>query len=283
MSQNQLNLFSQQSEKLAVGYGKLSAFSFDEAKKIFREIVRSYTAAEEEVYDALDLNAYWKKILLQCDVGPISETGPVLYNEVDRYPFKESWGMQLFRASLIDYLIKRMRQSGIFYLTEEVCLSDLLLERERYEAAELTLKKHLEEEGHQPLRYRLAQVQWRTGNQKEANKNVVLAFLHDPVNLPFTRIENEETRQLVRMYGGEMAPAYGWIEGKLPLIRIPDSILPLSERHARAVSCYRLLRSAEKAVRKKEMEKCVYYRKQLKEEAPELYDAYFRLLEKRQY
>lgn len=285
MTGSQLNIFSWQKEKLAEGYQSLAVFRFDAAERAFREIMQNYTAVDQEVDDALHSTTHWKKVFEHYEAMSGNERIPFLHHEIIHFNFLNTWGMQRLRSALISRLVAMMREANTFYVNTQVCLADLLLELGKNNEAEEALIDQLtcEPDPGALGRFRLAQIQWLNGNLTEAKKNYSLALLLAPANVPLNRIESGELKDLIETHGPGMAPAYGWVSGALPLVRIPTAAgeSAVSETHCKALTCYRLLRKAEEAAKNNDLDACVEYRKQLKETDPDLYDRYFALLSKR--
>lgn len=282
MDNDQLPLFDQQNQIMTEGYEKMAAFRFNEAGQVFRNIGKTFVQPEPETEAALNCISYWKKVFEQLENTDCPDAVSFLYGEIDRYDFANSWGAQKFRSALINHLSGLMRSQDRFYVNEQATLSDLYLQLEKHHKAQQVLMDHLNarpSDNH--ARFRLAQLQWNYNQKGEAIRNYALGLLWDPQTAPSEFLESEEIADLIKKYGPEMAPAYGWIEGILPLLSVPDELSPVSEDHHKALECYRLLRKAEKASRNNQMEACVEYRKALKERWPKLYEAYYALLSKR--
>ncbi|MEX2403310.1 MAG: hypothetical protein WD625_04205, partial [Balneolales bacterium] len=146
---------------------------------------------------------------------------------------------------------------------------------------EQVLKGQLKQEPENDIRFRLAQIQWVNGKRNEAKKNYALGLLLAPDNIFLNGIQSSEIKKTIEIHGPEMAPAYGWVNGALPLVRVPETVIAYSVTHRKALRSYQLLGMAEESARVKDAEACFNYRKKLKETAPDLYDVYFTLLSKR--
>lgn len=279
---SQLNLFSWQKETLGEGYEKLAAFCFDEAESVFVQINEKYVSTDPETEEALFCTNYWKEVFDELEnISPVKAI-PFLYKEVSRFNFSNTWGQQQFRSALIRHLIRLMQQQNIFYLNDQIALSDLFLQIKQTEKAEQALTEQLStNEQDNKLRFRLAQIQWKNGLKGEAKRNYTLGLLLNPTSVPLEFLESDEIADLIDKYGSEMTPAYGWVFGVLPLLRLPDEFSVSGDSHLKALHCYRLLRKAEKASKGGGIDECVKYRKAMKETSPEFYDEYFALISKR--
>jgi len=148
--------------------------------------------------------------------------------------------------------------------------------------AEKAVLRRIEDHPDDPqLRYSLGQIQWRIKQKGEAKKNYTRGLLRDPCRVPSHRILYKQLKILIGDVGAEMSPAFGWVRGFLPLVSIPEHLTICSDAHQRAADCYQLLLQANAALKKNDLDTCVKYRKQLKAEAPGLYEEYFALLKSR--
>ncbi|MEX0772868.1 MAG: hypothetical protein WEB89_06770 [Balneolales bacterium] len=281
MTYSQLSIFSWQTEKMAEGFRKLADFDFDAARQAFQEIIQKQEVVEQKVHDALEVTLYWENIMGHCIGTSRDQIIPYLYREIIHFDFSNTWGIQSLRKSLLDHLVSIMYDEHQFYITADVCLSDLLIELDRNDEAERVLTDQMKQEPGNNIRFRLAQIQWVNGKRNKAKINYVLGLLLAPGNIFLDRIESPEIQETIDMHGPEMAPAYGWVNGALPLVRVPETVIAYSVTHRKALRSYQLLGMAEESARVKDAEACFNYRKKLKETAPDLYDVYFTLLSKR--
>ncbi|MGF1669442.1 MAG: hypothetical protein ACFCU6_03265 [Balneolaceae bacterium] len=282
MDHAQLNIFSWQNETLAKGYNKLAAFSFDEAEVIFTEIKMRYMSTDTEVDEALILVNYWRIFFEQIEDKSVEHQIRFLHEEVSRFRFSKTWGMELLRAALIRHVIGLMRQRGEFFITEQVALSDLYSEVNSIKMAEQVLTRQLSlDERDNNLRFRLAHIMWHNGLKGEAKKHYALGLIYNPVLVPRRYLSCSEISELINRHGPEMTPAYGWVDGIIPLLHSPEDIPAMNDAHRKALACYRLLTKAERASKNRNIDGCVEYRKELKKSHPGFYEAYFTLLSKR--
>ena len=203
-----------------------------------------------------------------------------LYREFREYEFANFPGEQQFRQALLLMITDQMLGTGHFYTgVGSVTVSDMLMELGRHKKAEEVVRQQMEmqPDEHQ-LYFILGQIQWQNRKKGEAKKNYTRGLLHNPCGSPSERIVFQELKMLIESEGPEMAPAYGWVRGILLLVPPPYNVNFCSADHRHAVECYRLLWQADRAVRNRDTEACVEYRKTLKAKAPALYDEYFALL-----
>ncbi len=282
MDFGQLQLFSQPNDMLTQGYEQLSSFKFDEAEFIFGQIDRSFNDHGADTDKALLSAAYWKTVFSRLESILDSEKIFYLYNQLNRFEFSNDWGDQKLWSSLISFITGLMIEQGVFYINQEIAMSDLLLQIGKRQMAEQSLTAHISSSPiDTPARFRLAQLQWKQKQKGAALQNYTLGLLLNPENVPFNYLECDKTQSLIQNHEIEMVPGYGWIAGILPLMAVPDNVIPLNEKHGSALECYRLLRAAEKASKKQDIEATVNYRKALKAGWPTLYDEYYALISKR--
>ncbi|TVQ06508.1 MAG: hypothetical protein EA359_01030 [Balneolaceae bacterium] len=267
---------------LAEGYEKLSVLRFEEAETVFQQIKKSFADPDKDVENAILFTRHWKDVFSLLDDIPDSEKIFYLFDRINRFEFSQEWGNQKLRSSLINYLIGLMKEHGRFYIDHETALSDLYLQIGKQQLAERSLTAHLNSDpSDTPARFRLAQLQWKQKLKGAALQNYTLGLLLNPDTAPINYLECDKTRELIQKHGPAMTPAYGWIAGILPLKNIPYEQSAVSESHSSALECYRLIRVAEKASKKQDMEATVNHRKALKTGWPELYDEYYALISKR--
>ncbi len=282
MDFGQLQLFSQTTDMLAEGYEKLSVFDFEMAENVFRQINKSFTDREADTEAGLLCTGHWKKVFEKLEKKVATEKISYLFNQIERFEFYNQWGFQKLRASLITHLIGLMQHQDLFYVNEETAISDLFLQIGKHQMAERTLTGRINAiPADTPARFRLAHLQWNQKLKGSALRNYTLGLLIDPESAPVRYLECEQTAALIQTHGPDMTPAYGWITGILPIMQVPEAIIPVSEKHRNALACYRLMREAEKATKKQDLDACVELRKELKSGWPELYQQYYKLISNR--
>lgn len=283
MGDPQLPLFDWPTSVMGLGYRSIAAFNFDEAEQYFMDVQLSGQGEATEITKALHACQYWQPLIDQSKTAPENLDAGKLYEEFRSYDFEDVPGLHQLADSLLQHIADRMSSEGHFYIdmndkTGET-LPDLLMELGQYKKAEQAVLQRIQ---HQPdeiqLHYILAQIQWNIHLKGEARKNYARGLLGDPCRVPSHRILPEQLRSLIGEVGAEMAPAYGWVRGVLPLVSPPEEPEFCSKSHRKAFECYRLLWRADKALQNGNMENRISYRKKLKAEAPELYDEYFALL-----
>ncbi|CAN5453964.1 hypothetical protein BH23BAC3_BH23BAC3_24260 [soil metagenome] len=280
---NQLPLFSRETMILTEGYRNLEAFRFEEAKRYFNDVLE--TEPESVVHEAasrgLKLCSDWQPLVSRNNNSELSLSVDIsrLYNLFRNYDFANIAGEQQFQEALFLTITELMLEKGRFYTGEgNETIADLLCKLGRHRKAEEVVLEQMEMQPEDHHFYYLAQIQWQFRKRGEAKKNYTLGLLHNPCGLPLKRVEYQNLKNLIQTEGPEMAPAFGWVRGILPMVPLHDDVNICSAAHRQAVDCYRLLWRADRAVRNYNMEACVEYRKKLKAEAPALYDEYFALL-----
>lgn len=283
MDDSQLPLFDWPTSVMGMGYRNLAAFKFEEAEQDFRDVHFSGQGNETEITKALNACKYWQPLVNQSKTDPENLPPDKLYKEFRCFDFENIPGLHQLAESLLRHIADRMSSEGHFYINENdktgKTVSDLLMELGQFNKAELTvLQKSKDQPNEFQLHYILAHIQWIIHLKGEAKKNYARALLGDPCRIPPHRILPEQLRSLIHEVGAEMAPAFGWVRGVLPLVSPPKNPEFCSKSHRKAYYCYRLLWLADKAVQNDNIENRISYRKKLKADAPNLYDEYFALL-----
>ena len=284
---NQLPLFNREAMILAEGYRCLAGFKISEAVQYFHDVLDRMGSEpdsfeQEEARRALETCKDWQPLVLQNNHGKpdFLVHSDEIYKKFSDYDFANFSGIRQFQNALHRAITKRMLETGHFYIDKEnkTC-ADLLMELGRHkEAEELVLLQMEREPEDNHLYYCLAEIQWKSNKQGEAKKNYARGLLYDPCRLPDSRMVYKKLSDLIDAEGPEMAPAFGWVRGILPLVYLRNDLESCSNTHRHAMDCYRLLWSADKALQKRNMDVCFEYRKELKAKAPSLYDEYFSLL-----
>lgn len=267
------------------GYRCLAAFKFDKAEEQFRNVLDAEADVNEEVLSAIRVCDDWREFASRYKNRAYDASINIdeLYVRFRHYNFYNTPGLQQFQNSLLHYIAEFMISANRFYLDENTTVSDILLEISQRKKAEKVIIQRLENTpADHYAKYCIAEVQWKSDLKGAANKNYADALLCDPCRIPFSRIHNKQLKALIQSAGAEMAPCFGWVRGILPLIPLQADVKPCNETHRKALESYRLLRSADKALVKNDMELCYKYRKELYEHAPDLYREYFKLLQRSQ-
>jgi hypothetical protein len=285
---NQLPLFNREAMILAEGYRCLAAFKIREAEQYFNDVIDrkgsdTDSAEQEEARRALETCEDWQPLVLQNIHGKpsFSVHSSEIYKKFSDYDFANVSGIRQFQNALLRAITNRMLETGHFNIDKENKTSaDLLMELGRHKKAEEVVMLQMERDpADNHLCYCLAEIQWKNNKRGEAKKNYARGLLYDPCRLPYDRLVYKKLSELIDAEGPEMAPAFGWVRGILPLVYLRNDVESCSNRHSHAVDCYRLLWAADKALQKRNLDSCIEYRKQLKAKAPTLYDEYFSLLE----
>ncbi len=286
MNEPQLPLFDWPTSIMGEGYRRMADFRFEEAEEFFDAVRHSGQGEEEEIEKALHACNYWQALIEKNKTNPGVHPLSKLYEEFCQYPFGNNSGLHQLKEALLEYFAERLISEDRFYIhengTQNNTAADLLMKLRQYKKAEkITLHRIEERPDDIQLRYLLAQIQWLNSQKGEAKKSYAKALLSNPCRAPFHRILYQSLHSLIEDVGAEMAPAYGWVQGVLPLVPLDENLDACSELHQRALKCYRLLWSADRSLRNKNIDACVKYRKKLNAEDPELYEEYFALLNSR--
>ena len=279
MNEPQLPLFDWVTTVMSEGYRCMAEFRFDEAEEYFKEVQESDQEDEGEVNKAKMACSLWRRLLVQHRQNSDEFPTEALYKELLDFKFENVPGLHQLKKALLEYITKCFISDHRYYIYEDITVADLLMELREYEKAEQLIIYWYE---HHPddaqIQYSLAQIQWLNKQKGEAKKNYARALLYDPCRVPFHRILYPQLKNLIEDVGAEIAPAYGWVRGVLPMVSVRQKITYCSDAHRWAENCYQLFLRADKALKKNDMDVCVEVRKKIKAEAPKLYNEYFALL-----
>lgn len=281
MSSGQLTLWDL--EALETGFQHFSNLRLEEAKLKFHEALRMKLGNKEELRDALGACDYWLPEVKQSqeiseDENP-SNKADLLLRKFTNYPFTSQ--MKYFRVALLSHIGSILSAESPMNLDSVETTFDLLMEAGKLEEAEnLILKGISQYPDHPRLHYMQAQVQWLNHEISKANLTYAWLLLHYPREVEKDRIQNKELQQLIDRFGAPMAPLFGWLYKVVPYIPFTGEVETNDREHRRAIECYRLILAANQALAEKGTTSSLPYRKQLRELSPELYDAYFKSLQR---
>jgi len=271
---------------LETGFRCLVALKLDEAASQFNEALKSATGNRESIYAGLAACQYWQTRIQQLEElatppgNTESRSGYMteLLEDYTSYPFTPM--IRKFKKALLNYFAGQINQTTDMNNLETAF--DLLLAVNEYQKAATFVSEFIMEYPEMYwLLYLLAQAQWLHGNKTEALGNYARALLYYPDTSLENRIESGPLKNLIHLCGLSMAPAFGWARNILPLVVFTDIVKPADKQHEHAIKSYQLMQQAEESLKNNDKASSIHFRKQLKEFAPDLYEAYFNLLKQR--
>ncbi|MFH2143973.1 MAG: hypothetical protein ABIJ97_16225 [Bacteroidota bacterium] len=275
----QLNLFSWQTEQLAKGWRCIAGFNFIEAEEVFLTVLGQDTNNDEATL-ALKIVLYWKENFERCSEMGDLEKMQFIFEKWEKFSFPKTWGAKLFSNALLQEIISIAKRLNIFYINNNITIADLYLFAEKTEYAEQEMLNFLKtNERSASVLWHLANLQWILDKKLEAKQNYLKAILINPDEIQIEKTENKALAAIIKKYGTEMTPAWGWIHSQLPIIEFKEN--ECGETTKRGLYAYYLLSMAETLDKQRNFKQIINYRKLLKENEPELYDAYFAILKKR--
>jgi len=282
----QQELFSLDSVRIGEAFYAMAKFHFDEAAEIFGEaLICEPDSALART--GLEMIRDWREILDDLEWFGGEELVQYFWSKLSKYPFGKEPGPSLFRTELVKRLIQLMEKISVMYLPSGLCIGYLFLQAGMYEKAERALKSVLVDHPHNGrLMGYLGDSLWMQGRKMEARAAYTKTLLIAPADLSLEEIKDMEVSDLVAAEGREMAPVRGWLEGLFPLLDVEadaelETIAGNVPTGRKGRLAYTLLSLAEKARRIRQHEEMVSYRKRLKSEAPDIFEAYMEHLERR--
>lgn len=266
--------------ELERGIEYLNKLQIKEAIQQLNVALRS-SINREDTQKAIDAAKYWQPKIARALKRKDSPDIEYLLSDFGSFSFiPRLYG---FRQNLLGFIADCEMKKPDAPFTEALPIFDLLLKLKYFEKAESLISFFIERHPQKhDLRYFLGQVQWLKGEKGKSRRNYLMALLNAPGGVRPDRIEHSGLRNIVEKSGFVLAPAYGWIQGILPLYSSPEEITALNNVHQKALNGYFHLRKAHISVEKRDTKASIYHRKKLKEETPELYEAYFEMLQKRE-
>ncbi len=276
----QLNLFSWESDQIAEGWRYAADFNFDKATQTFREVKQQH-ANDNELDFAIETCSKWAIYFDETWQKSEAEQSPLLFSFWKTFQFPNSWGPQLLQRALLHKIIVLANENHVFQLDETTTISDLYLKDEQPELAEKSLKDFIKKHTNTTeIQISLANIQYNLGKLTEAAQNYLEALLISPKEIKYKNIANKTLAKVIKTYGSEMTPAFAWIYGQVPMLKLNEFNEPENIKHA-GIYTYYLLYMAEKYFKENNSKETLNYRKQIKENNSELFAAYFDLLKRR--
>ncbi len=278
MTYRQLTLWD--NIELESGYRCLGNLDFAEALPHLDKAIRDGTGDKPAAQKIKEAALYWQSRLQLADEPASPETILDLSTDFKMYPFTP--GMSGFRKAIIIHISGLPGWEHIRSYAGIETVFDQLLDIKNHELAErFVLSCFNRYPENKNLLYLLGQATWVGGKFLDSGKYYTLALLHCPFDYSPERILIPRLKEIIRVFGPEMTPAYGWLRNILPLIELPPGIIARNPGHIRSLELYRLIIEAENAVSNHDMKSAINFRKQLKSADPGLYREYFDLLKQR--
>lgn len=258
---------------LEEGLYALSHLNWDAAQSLL-EVALLTSSDDDQAQNGLNAIEFWRQRLGDnvMKEGEINE----LINDFKQYSFSDL--PKDFIRRILRFITNKMLEIASYSPEIIVSIFDLLYDAGLNKDAEEFIKNYLKNAPESALYLScLAQVQWHTNNNADANLNFIKAVIYDPQSIQPSRIVNDHISKLTVEYNLSLSPAMMWLE---KIIRGFDGLRDIlqSERKGDAVECLRLLYFAEEFEHKSDMANAVKYRKQLNERFPTVYEKYFTIL-----
>ena len=271
------------------GYKLLSDLNLKEAIVQFNEALQSPMGDRESIQAVIDACEYWQKRLIfppelsatgnHSDHGSHNVSG--FLEDYLAYPFDSK--MTGFKKNLLGHLTDIFRYNTALDLKSFITIFDLLLNLKMFQKSENFASHYVKQRPEKYfLLYFLAQAQWFNKNKADACGNYARALLYFPDQTLKKRIMHRQLKKMAHVHGLEMAPVFGRLYEILPYVPINDEIHPLNQPHQNAILSYHLLQKLSKSMYNNDNKGNIQYRKQLKELAPVLFDAYLYRLKQRE-
>ncbi len=271
------------------GYMLFSVLNLKEAIVQFNEALLSPIADQESTQAAVDACVYWQKMLgsaleLPANGSPSEHDNQFVSEVLEaymEYPFDSR--MTGFKKKLLENLVHIFQHKCTLDLNTFETIFDLLLDLKMYPNSKNLASHYVQQLPKKySLLYFLAQAQWLNKNTTEACCNNARALLYFPDRKLKNRIVHGQLEQFVDAHGMEMAPVFGQLYEILPEVLLNDGIQPLNKLHQNAIRSYLLLHKLVKTENIDNHKAQIQYRRQLKKQAPILFEAFMRRLKQRE-
>lgn len=221
---------------LNLGQEYLSKLDFEKAVGFFEEAKSSENNADEIIDDLMDCCIEWQDLLFDKESTNFNST--LLKSYLD-YKFPKN--TNVFQKTLLVYIAQNILKEKIIPSKELENFIDILIKNKEYDLAEKTLKSLIAEyPEHKQYLYSLAQVQYLNGYYDDANENYIRALLLCPDIAYFKRVKNKKLKEVMRLHGIYLAPAYSLLNNVRSKIDFTD-IQDLSEHQKEGITAYHLV------------------------------------------
>lgn len=255
------------------GYRKLAELQLTAAIREFDAALGMEMGQGDAIRHGIRTAAFWRE---RIGEGGAHAAGAPYWQWLEDFASYGFDGRMLaFKKRLLSHIVAGMLEAGAPGTEEGKCAFDLLLGCGCYDQAQQLAAGFRERFPEVADWYYMeAQAWWRSKDKAEAGRLQAAALLLDPGSLEVSRIENPVLRELIGRHGTEYAPAYGWIQGALPLVSLPEALVICHERHEQAILAYDAMRSAHLFLKSDDRGTYIRFRKALKELDPELFGHY---------
>ncbi len=261
---------------LEEGLYALSHLNWIEAQTLLEKALLN-SSDDDQAQNGLNAIEFWRQ-RLRDSVWTEGEVH-VLIEDVKRYKFSDL--PKEFIWKILRFIASKMSEVASYLPETIVSIFDLLYDAGLNKDAEEFIKNYLKNAPESALYLScLAQVQWRTNNNVDANLNFIKAVIYDSASIESSRIVNQHISQLVGIYGISLLPAMMWLDKTITGFDGLRDILQ-SERKGDAVESLRLLHFAEEFEQRNDMANAVEYRRRLKEDFEIVFQKYLEILKAR--
>ncbi len=188
---------------LEEGLYALSDLNWVEAQTLLEEALLN-SSDDDQAQNGLNAIEFWRQ-RLRDSVWTEGEI-QVLIEDVKQYKFSDL--PKEFIWKILRFIASKMSEVASYSPETIVSIFDLLYDAGLNRDAEEFIKDYLKNAPESALYLScLAQVQWRTNNNVDANLNFIKAVIYDPPSIQPARIVNGHIRQLIGEYNISLTPA----------------------------------------------------------------------------
>lgn len=257
--ENQLNLFDYFNESVSKGLELLARLNFTDARKAWSEVLNQDNS-DIEALRAIQLISYWQNTIECCCRLSNIESLNYLHKEIAQFHFIHSAPDKIIFNALSELRVNLMFKAEQFELESGIDIVDLAEGLYKETDVILYLKKIIGTDlSLSKITSRLADVLYATGEYEQAKKYYSIALLANHSEINADKIIYEDLKNIIHRHGSEMACAYAYIEGKLPLpdIRVAENL--------KCLKVCQLVQEENRTDISKNYHKLLALRKQIKE------------------
>ncbi|MCD4748215.1 MAG: hypothetical protein K8R59_02475 [Thermoanaerobaculales bacterium] len=258
---------------MRLGYEAFEILDFGAAKVVFEDLAARFADVEAEGAEGCEVAERWQEVFLQAEGLEPRERASQLWTALENDPIGPGEARTSLRIGVAGFLVDLLTQHGIDFVPPDLSIGRLHLESGRLVEARSWVEAALDRK---PEDIRLQRfygdVLWASDLRLKARERYAYILLMDPDATPLEGLPDSALAGVISAHGREMAPVYGWLARVLPLVDdpgFPDTV---------AVRATRVLGAAEDARRNRRHSEMVDIRTRLKEDLPEIFDAYMQRL-----
>lgn len=273
----QLELFSPESDLIACGFETLRQLDFENALRLFREVLRQFDTHQEAQHGVV-LCRDWASIFRKQRRLDRVRACELLWQSICEYDFGATAYASVLKQALLRKLAQDVeRFDNHLFSDSGLCLGEIYCKLEEYSRAVQAFAPLLERYPYEPcLLVHYANALWQARDRFQAKLFFVKAWMIAPSLLKSFVVKDEDFKQLIVDEGPYMAPIYEWIRQGMPELECPQ-IRGENLEHVAALKIYDAVMRIHKMKIRGQFVRVEEAQKLLRRQAPEVSQAFEKL------